>query len=113
MLNDQTNTRIREEFEKEYHTKECLESEYINCICPKIPEIESIKEQFIQQYKSEFPPNTEIFRGMIADWWLSKIDELLKSQREDCADIIKRKFNGFGGTLGFTEKDLLSLIKDK
>jgi hypothetical protein len=41
------------------------------------------------------------------------IDEAVKEERGRIIDVIKYHFNGFGGTLGFTQDEVISLVTPK
>lgn len=61
-----TNNRIREEWIKATNTRNPF------------------------QIRHPFNGNFELHTDAIADWWLSKIAELLKSQKEEITEIIRK-----------------------
>ena len=78
------------------------------CKCHSTPTTEKIKEEWEEYVKANhFFGETD---SKIADWWLSKIDQVVREKKGEVADKIKSKFNGFGGALGFTRNELLALL---
>lgn len=77
-MNEQTNNRIREEFEKEF-----IKGFDCSDFCGDIG-------GSVVYYKKDTDLNTEQVAEKVANWWLQKIDELLKSQKDR---IFRRGYN--------------------
>lgn len=87
---NQTNNRIREEWTK-------------------------FVESQVWQGEDEFTKNMGV--GNVADWWLEKIAELLKSQRDNLVEKIEKYKvevkSDFDFEHNITCDDILSLIKEE
>lgn len=61
----------------ENHTKECLESEYRNCTCPKIPEYAEAWNDYVNVMQDFFDYTSESETSKdILKWWSSKIRQV-------------------------------------
>lgn len=79
-----------------------------------------IREEFIKEFPHVFDHEDQydLNRNEVINWWLSKIDELLKSQREELVEKIEKmagiNIENNDGTITclILKEKVLSLIKN-